>query len=376
MPVSAPPDSTKAPGAGDPLTLQVDLIGEDGKTVIGTKTETFSVLDEVPFTQAEAEAQAVEDDAFYRSDDPKKGLRGIMTNPAELKKATPNIPEVLARNVVEALKSGVVKMATLTERHDSAAYVTAKNKGKPDPSKVGYFAGTKYTSRDDKNSFVNDAGAAGFSRDPGDVLVNRTTDVKTKDKRSDGDIIMFTVHEAVHALDIEPDKNTWLEQYKKEFRAYWMDGRYGVPDQGVCPSASPGCLKTEYDPKMPPPGPKSPRARAIFRHLYGSNLYKYVKENYDKNIDGFRVAVDNYLAPDGINLIVSLRLEALRRIIENWNGMRFTELLDNVQAALARLDANDRNEIANNRAWRDLVERKVERKELQDIVKSRMGIPK
>jgi len=187
---------------------------------------------------------------------------------------------------------------------------------------------------------------------------------------------MFTVHEAVHALDIEPDKNTWLEQYKKEFRAYWMDGRYGPPDQGTCPSTSPGCKETAYNPTMPPPGPKTPRARAIFEHLYGANLYQFVKDNYDKNTDGFRTAVDNYLVPDGINLIVSLRLEALRRAIEDWNGMRFTVLIDDVEAALAKLDATDRNEIVTNRAWRDLVERKVERKDLQGIVKSRMGIPK
>jgi len=376
MPISAPADPTKVPVTGDPLTVQVELIGDDGKTVIATKTETFNVLDEVPFTQAEAEAQAVDDEAFYRSDDPKKGLRGIMTNPAELKKVSPNIPEVVARNAVEALRSGKVKMAALTERHDSAAYVTAKNSGKPDPSKVGYFAGTHYALRDDKNSFVNNAGAAGFSRSPGDVLVNRTTDVKTMQKRRDADIIMFTVHEAVHALDIEPDKNTWVEQYKKEFRAYWMDGRHGPPDKGNCAGAPLGCKETAYDPTLPPPGPKTPRARAIFEHLYGDNLYQYVKENYDKNTDGFRTAVDNYLVPDGINLIVSLRLEALRRAIEDWNGRRFTTLIDDVEAALAKLDDNDRKEIVNNRAWRDLVERKVERKDIQGIVKSRMGIPK
>ncbi len=376
MPINAPADPTTVPATGDPLTVQLELIGEDGKTVIGTKTESFSVLDEVPFTQAEAEAQAVEDDEFYKSDVPKKGLRGIMSDPAELKKSNPNIPERLAQNVVEALKSGRVKMAPLTERDDSARYVTAKNKGKSDPSKVGYFAGTKYTGHSDPNSFVDNAGAAGFSRSPGDVLVNRTTDVKAKQKRTNADIIMFTVHEAVHALDIEPDKNTWLEQYKKEFRAYWMDGRYGPPDKGVCPSASPGCLETAYNPSMPPPGPKAPRARAIFEHLYGANLYQYVKENYDKNTDGFRTAVDNYLVPDGINLIVSLRLEALREVIQDYGFFSsFAVLRARVLAKKAKLLPADLEEIRTNQAWRDLVDRKVTDDEERHIIKSDLGIP-
>jgi hypothetical protein len=71
-----------------------------------------------------------------------------------------------------------------------------------------------------------------------------------------------------------------------------------------------------YDPTLTPPGPKSPRARAIFDHLYGSVTYPAIKAAYDNNTDGFRDEVDNTLVPDGINVILSGPLAELRRIID------------------------------------------------------------
>lgn len=353
------------PATGDMLTVQVELLGADRTTLVDPpKTITLAVLPEVTFTQAQAEAAAAEDDAFFRSGAPT-GLRGMMTAQGGV-----------AANVVEAIDSGRVTMTPITMRHDSSAYVTEKNGGRPDPSKDGYFAGTHYTpTAADPNSFVGAAGAAAFSRRPGDIVMNRTLDVSTNDKRSADGVISLTIHEAVHALDIRPHRDRLIERYKTEFRAYWMDGRFGPPDKGSCPSsAPPGCTDTTYDPTMPPPGPKSPRARAIFRHLYGSVTYDFVKPAYDNNTDGFRAAVDNYLIPDGINLRVSLRLEALRNVIESWSGSDFDAFRARVRRAAAATDPDDWNEITRNRAWRDLVERKVTDIGWQRIIKSDLGI--
>ena len=82
------------------------------------------------------------------------------------------------------------------------------------------------------------------------------------------------------------------------------------------PADGPDCKDATYDPTLTPPGPKSPRARAIFETLYGSVTYPAMKSAYDNNTDGFRDEVDNTLVPDGINLILSGPLAELRRVIE------------------------------------------------------------
>jgi hypothetical protein len=133
---------------------------------------------------------------------------------------------------------------------------------------------------------------------------------------------------------------------------------------------------------MAPPGPKSPRARTIFDLLYGSSTYPFVQNDYD-NDSAFRQAVDNYLIPDGINLIVSKRLEELRALIEAWGGAGFPAFRASVQAymgvgpapASGAFDASEKAEIHRNRAWRDLVERKVTVPAEQHTIKTDLNIP-
>lgn len=99
--------------------------------------------------------------------------------------------------------------------------------------------------------------------------------------------------------------------------------------------------------------------------------YPFVKPAYDDKVDDVRDAVDRYVWPDGINLIVSIRLDRLQQLIFEWNGKDFpafrTEVLRFTGGAapppaVGELTDEDRQEITNNRAWRDLVDDKVRRR--------------
>jgi hypothetical protein len=151
----------------------------------------------------------------------------------------------------------------------------------------------------------------------------------------------------------------------------------------ICPPAGAACNDTTFRPELPPPGPKSCRARAIFsQQLYGNTTYPFVKPAYDNNTAGFRDAVDNYLVPDGINLIVSVRLEALRALIEAFTGAGFATLRTRVQGfmgvgaapAVGVLSADERNEVQRNRAWRNLVDRNFTPPQ-RALLKADLGIP-
>ena len=295
------------PVAGDPLSIEVELLAADRTTMLSSKSVAIPVLPEATYTRAAAQAAATADHVHFHDNSPT-GLLGKMTARGGI-----------AANAAAAINSGQLRLRPLTVRHDSAAYVAAMT-GAPDPAKVGYFYGVIYLppGLPDPNSFANVAGAAGFTlgAGSGDIVMNRTTDVSTNAKRPDDDLITLIIHEAVHAMDV-PRSGTPIEQYRTEFRAYWMDGRFGPPDRAICtPADGPDCKDATYDPTMTPPGPKSPRARAIFGILYGSVTYPDIKAAYDNNTDGFREEVDNTLVPDGINLILSGSLAELRKVIE------------------------------------------------------------
>jgi len=376
MPISAP---AVVPVGGDTLTFRVELLAADQTTVLDTKDITITVMPEVTYTEAAAETAALADDTFFHDNTPT-GLLGIMTTLG-------GVPA----NVAAAINAGRITLRPLTVRHDSAAYVATQHGGTPVPSLVGYFVGTSYIPVPappapplDPNSFDGVAGAAAFSLGPGDIVVNRTTDVAAGTHRSVDSIIMLTVHEAVHAMDIRPGAGTDLERYKTEFRAYWMDGRFGPPRSAICPVPPVDCKDATLDPSLTPPGPKSPRARAIFDNLYGSVTYPFVKPAYDNNTSGFREAVDNYIIPDGINLIVSIRLEALRALINAGVTPNFASFRVKVQQfmgivgpspTVGVLTLDERNEIINSRAWRDLINAKISNAAHRNQIKTDLGIP-
>lgn len=382
------------PTAGDLLTFEVELTDASGAAVLGTKTVSMTVLPEQTYTRAQAIAAATADEAHLH-DTSSTGLLGQMIalggQPARVAAAINPLPPA-------APPPGPrITLRALTVRHDSAAFVS-QVLGAPNPSKVGYFVGNTYQPLPNTaNSFADVAGAAAFQIPSGFgprfIVANRTTDVFSGAQRSDSSLITLIVHEAVHAMDIRPGAGTDIERYKTEFRAYWMDGRFGPPNQGTCPPLTTpltgvcptsGCRDTAFRPELPPPGPKSCRARAIFEnHLYGSTTYPFVKPAYDNNTGGFRDAVDNYLIPDGINLMVSVRLEALRALIEGFSGSGFAALRTNVQAfmgvgaapPLGVLDTDERNAIRNSRAWRNLLDRKITNLANRAQLKTDLGIP-
>src|SRR4029453_7909042 len=120
-------------------------------------------------------------------------------------------------------------------------------------------------------------------------------------------------HEGIHATDrpLPPSGPTdkWPD-YVAEFRAYWVEGRGAK-------------LSTAFDPSMDNRGPKSKRSRDIFDFLYTemNTTYPFVKQHYDLNTNGFRDKVNDYIFPDGINLLLSGHLTALRTENEGSMGV-------------------------------------------------------
>lgn len=244
------------------------------------------------------------------------------------------------KRVAAAVTAGTVPLLPMFIRSDSAAQVTAAG-GDP-ATKVAYALGSLAPA----DLMIERPGWAGWQawRGPA-IYINRTPDpLKLAATRSIEEMAMFAAHEAIHSVDDPPPG--WMAgtpdafyRYRMEFRAYWVDGRYSA-------------LSTDRDDSLSF-GPKSPRANAIFQHIYSS--YDYTKTGYDGDAGGFREKVDNYLYPDGINLIASAHLAALKTAVRNSAGT-FAVRHARVSAALAACNATDRAEITGNRAWRDDVE--------------------
>lgn len=273
----------------------------------------------------------------------------------------------------------------MVQRHDSAAYVAADNGGIPDPSRSAYVISTPpYAPHPDPNTLVIATGAGGWSIGghapyPGSfVLLNRTSDVASGAKASDDTLQIIAIHEAVHEMDRGTGGTPW-DRYLREFRAYWMDGRFGDPL--VASSGDPA----EYDPTIPAPGPKSARANRIFRLQYDDPiLYPYCKPNYDANTSGFREQVDSYLHPDGVNLNLSAPVEALRAHFAAGLAGSFATFRTGVQSFFGIgaappggvLSADDQTYIAGSRTWRDLVDNLAGASSAQKAtLKTDMGIP-
>jgi hypothetical protein len=408
IPLEAP---AAVPAEGDALVFEVELVEGDLATVRRSRRFEMKVKEQTALTRQAAEKVAADDDRYLNDPTPPGvlermreggGITGRVAGVLEgVVKPRPSglLGKMSARggipaNVSESIRAGRLTLRALTERHDSGAFVTRK-KRKPDPKLVGYFAGPTY-GRGDSMSFVAEPADAFRQPDfgPRFIVVNRTPDLRNPErKRSDDGMIQMLVHEAVHALDVRPGENAPLERYKTEFRAYWMDGHLGPPLEGSCPEGerprkcterTGACLDTSYCAELPAPGPKTPRSRAIFDHLYGSPTYDFVKSNYDKNSRGFRRAVDQYVIPDGIDLIASIRLDDLRILIDRWNGLSFATLRSRVRAFVhpegeipphGRLTEEEKGQVRGNRAWRNLVERKLKVAAARRQLKRDLGIP-
>jgi hypothetical protein len=361
------------PAGGDPLTVRVEILDIDKTTVLSTKDVAFTATVDVPYTKADAIAAATADRAHFLDPSPA-GIVGQL-----------NAIGGQHARFAEAMTKGLLKVEPMTIRHDSAAFVAAA--GGAGASSVAYFRGLTYNAAppDQANTIIDEPTTQGMNDDFLVVLVKRTFDVAAgaAGKTPDAEIIEFLVHEGVHAFDSEywhSPTNKPIERYKTEFRAYWNDGGFGPPDKATCPSPPGDCKVAEVDPTMPAPGPKSPRARAIFEHLYAT--YDYVQPDYDNNTAGFRDEVDQYVIPDGLNLIVSVRLERLRELIAGFTGANFPAFRAKVQAFTGigpappdgALSLEEMAQIKGNRAWRDLVNKHVPGAANRATIKNDLGI--
>jgi hypothetical protein len=344
---SSPPAS-----GNEQFEAEIKFYGASGPA-FHTVTLPFEIAPNLPAPTGGDAAQVAADNAFLNTPIGTPGFLDHMdksTNPTW-------------QRVANAVNSGALKVQACMIRSDAATWLVAKGHN---PSNVTAYAMGGVT---DARTLVAAPGAAGWrwGSFADTVFLNVTPRAGTR--RSFDEMAEFLAHEGIHAAD-RTEAGTW-GRYTTEFRAYWVMGT------GASES-------TAFDPTMDGVGPKSPRARAIFRHLYGSSTYPFVKPAYDGNVDGFREKVDNYLYPDGINLTLSAKLTELRTEIESFSGSGYAAKKAAVQTRYNACSAGDKAEIRNNRMWRDLVEEKFTgtvrvgwlSTELQSVqIKTILGIP-
>jgi hypothetical protein len=264
------------------------------------------------------------------------------------------------QRVLSAVESGTIKVEACIVRSDSAAYITGPPaRGNPATS-VAYGCG----GLDDAHTLVDQPNAVGWQRPsvPGVVYLNATQDPqKPAAKRPVDKLAGFLTHEGIHAAD-QPAMDIW-DSYQKEFRAYWT--------QGMANDKS-DAYKADIPETI---GPRSPRANAIFRQVYYSATYPWVKPNYDGNVGGFRDRVDAYLWPDMVNPLLSAHLSELRTELESYAGVGYPAKKAAVTAKFGVCDAAEKEAVVGNRVWRDLVEKKFPSAAQSVEIKGVLGIP-
>jgi hypothetical protein len=370
------------PAAGDNINVITQLRDSAGAAVGAPRPVAMNIGPEANYTQLQAETRWTQDEAHLHS------AAGFIASLI----AAGGAAAGLAGNIRTAANpAGQVIIHPMIQRHDSAAYVAAQNAGVPNPRQAAYLITTPpYSPHPDPNhTIVLGTGAGGWRIQGGHpayagtfILLSRTPDVTLAvPRRPDAELQTYAVHESTHFMDRGHGPGP-IEQYKTEFRAYWMDGRFGPPDQAA---GGPGGFDAVFDATIRPPGPKSPRANRIFHETYDApRLYPYCQPNYDANTNHFREEVDSYLVPDGINLILGARLESLRIQFLAGIAGNFAVFRTQVQGffgvgaapAAGVLSAAEKTFITQSRAWRDQVDNLVGATPAQKAqLKTDMGIP-
>lgn len=277
--------------------------------------------------------------------------------------------------VAEAVIAGKIAVEPAIIRPDSKEFILKFTDGadlikKKKAYALGHLKIDSYPDRE--NTLFTSAGVGGFHwpttlwNETIFVVYTRGLYPLVQSTSWDGAIETLT-HESVHMIDKRPDSGTPIERYKSEFRAYWYEG-----------DVSRDALSTEFDETMDSFGPKSAKARNIFKHVYNSPAYAYVKENYDANTGGFRDKVNAFIVPDGINVIVSVRIDDLRNKVANLpRGIVYkgSTHQTNVQTEYAKLNADDKQEVTGSRYWRTLAESKGYSANDTMELKTDLGIP-
>jgi len=343
------------PAAGaEAFEVEIRFSGASGPA-FHTVNLPFSIDPNLPAPSGGDAAQIASDNAYLNTPIGTPGFLDHMS-----KSSNPTWVRV-----ANAVNSGALKVQTCMIRSDAATWLTAHGR---DPTSVTAYAMGAVT---DARTLVAAPGAAGWRWGGAADTVFLNVTPRAGSRRSFDEMGEFLAHEGIHAADrTEPGT---FGRYSTEFRAYWIMGTGAG-------------LSTAFDASLDGVGPRSPRARAIFHHLYGSSTYPFVKPNYDANVHGFREQVDNLLYPDGINLTLSAHLTELRSEIESYSGSGYAAKKTAVATKYAACAPDDRVEITNNRMWRNLVEEKftgivvvpgspptVEREAAQ--IKAMLGIP-
>ena len=273
-------------------------------------------------------------------------------------------------NTAEYLRSGLVRVNVLTPCHDGRERAIRQGRATVSNDKTAYFgidnnfpdASATYDAADmtsRRNTHVDDPPetTVASARGGHGRSIGARGEVSIYDPlaHSDERLRRSLVHELQHIADKhfnEPGSRTaelqdsqlgtadqaWNE-YKSEFRAFWVSGEYDGRSETTRPGRGFG----------------NERQVVIFDHIHSA--YVTIREHYDRDhrlADGrsFRDAVHGYVRPEGVNLINSVRVERFYRLLELVRpDSRPSEVRYLIEAA-GRFTQEDRSFINSSSAWR------------------------
>jgi hypothetical protein len=241
-------------------------------------------------------------------------------------------------NSCEWLDAGRTMLHALTETHDSTARATAL--GSPgkramfgiDTAVPGESDYNETTQTDARNIYSAQPTWLGFRRSgsPSKVVIIEPAKKTT-------DLVQETiVHEVHHDADRHGTAD--FERYATEFRAYWLDGTYRAEDAtpgsaNDSQTAADGTVLAGFD---------SARQQRIFRHLFESSSYPYVKDGWLNDAD-FKKQVLAMKVPTGHNTINSVRLDDMYKAVQGFGTDE-----DAFHAAVAKLTPEEKAAIRSD----------------------------
>lgn len=265
-------------------------------------------------------------------------------------------------NACEWITAGKTQLHALTQTHDADARATTLGAaGKK--AMFGIDTPVPTASTYDENDLTKATNIynanptwLGFRRagSPSLVVIIEPT---TKGEDSVKETI---THEVQHDAD-HHGGDAW-GGYSTEFRAYWIDGTYrnkseksGSANETL--TASDGTVLSGFD---------NARQQTIFRHLYNSSSYAYVKANWGD--DTFKRKVLALKSPEGSNLVNSPRIDDVYLEL-----VKATPSLETLKTLAGKLTKKDKEAIASSgmkAQWEELLKAKFKDDELKSARKA------
>jgi hypothetical protein len=176
------------------------------------------------------------------------------------------------------------------------------------------------------------------------------------------------IHEVQHDADQTWPGQRWADpagtatnDYKSEFRSYWIENGEGSPSDQYGSSLSPAVNTQRVSFTDPASGAtttvatsfKNLRQENIFWHLVNSG-YGYVPQNYVQ-VPAFKAMADAFDQPFGGNLVNSVRIQALSDALAACNsGMNESDpAVERMLTASGALDSLDRQYLRNDDLSKD-----------------------